>query len=201
MRILIVLALFAVAAMSEAQDTVLFRRVELPPPTTFAGLARLKGHQPSGPCTFPSVPLPVDSLSTITLGDSATLRLPPGWQTIALRPGDDAHTRTRLAVPSDNRVLIDRKRNGASGRPYLMYTTGERPEGATCSLERGQAGAIWSFYGPAPQNIIGPRRYTALGSVITPAGRWYSVTLSTSSAADQSRLASLLTEAMLVPSH
>lgn len=199
MRILFVLALFALAMECEAQD-VIIRRVELPPPTTFAGLEQLRGPVPSGPCTFPSVSLPVDSLSPIVLGDSATLRLPAGWQTIPLRPSDDVHTRTRLAAPGDNRVLIERKHNGAIGRQFLMYASGERPEGKTCSLERGLTGAIWSFYLPDPQNVAGPQRYIAFGSVITPSGFWYGLTLLTSSAADQSRLASILTEAMLLHS-
>jgi hypothetical protein len=96
--------------------------------------------------------------------------------------------------------LIERKRNGASGRSFLMYRNGEVPEGTTCSLERGQTGAIWSFYLPDPQDASGVRKYTAVGSVITPAGLWYGVMLTTSSVADQSRLASVLTELMLLPS-
>jgi hypothetical protein len=198
MRILFAVALFALAVECEAQD-VIVRRVELPPPTTFAGLQQLPGPPPSGPCTFPAVSLPVDSLSPITLGDSAKLRLPPGWQTSPLHPSDD-QTYTRLAAPGDNRVLIERKRNGASGRSFLMYRNGEVPEGTTCSLERGQTGAIWSFYLPDPQDASGVRKYTAVGSVITPAGLWYGVMLTTSSAADQIRLASVLTQVMLLPS-
>jgi hypothetical protein len=199
MRILLVLALFALAVESEAQD-VIMRRVELPPPTTFAGLQQLSGPLPSGPCAFPSVSLSVDSLNPIALGDSATLRLPPGWRARPLLPSDDEHTQTRLAAPGDNRVLIERKRNGASSRQFLMYGSGERPEGMTCSLERGQTGAIWTFYLPDPQDTTGARKYAALGSIITSAGLWYSVALWTSSSADQSRLASILTEAMLLPS-
>ena len=87
----------------------------------FEGLEQLRGPLPSGPCTFPPVSLSVDSLSPIALGDSATLRLPPGWRTSPLHPSDDEHTRTRLAAPGDNRVLIERQRNGASGHPCLMY--------------------------------------------------------------------------------
>ena len=197
MRILLVLALIALAGECEAQD-VIGRMAELPPPTTFAGLQQLRGPVPSGPCVLPSVSLEVDSLSPITLGDSATLRLPPGWQTSPLHPNEDEHSRTRLAAPGDNRVLIERKHNGASGRPYLMYGSGELPEGTTCSLERGQAGAIWTFYLPNPQDT-GVRKYNAFGSIITRGGLWYSVSLGTFSAADQSRLASILTEAMLLP--
>jgi hypothetical protein len=198
MRIVLVLALFGLAVDCEAQ--IIVRRVELPPPTTFAGLEQLRGPTPSGPCTFPPVSLSVDSLSPITLGDGATLRLPTDWRTSALRPSDDEHATTRLAAPGHNRVLIERKRNGATSRQYLMYRSGERPEGTTCSLKRGQTGAIWSLYLPDPQDTTGLLKYTALGSVITPAGFWYNVTLWTSSAADQSRLASVLTEAMLLPS-
>jgi hypothetical protein len=199
MRILFVLALFAFTIECGAQD-VIFRRVELPPPTTFAGLKQLRGPLPSGPCRFPSVSLSVDSLSPLALGDSATLRLPPGWRTSPPLPSDDERTRTRLTAPGDNRVLIERKRNGAVSRSFLMYRSGEHPEGTTCSLERGQTGAIWTFYLPDPEDTTGVRKYAALGSVITPAGLWYGVTLSTSSAEDQSRLAGILTEAMLLPS-
>lgn len=198
MRIVLALALFAFAVDCEAQE-ITFQRDVLPAPTTFAGLEQLKGPVPSGPCTLPSMSLPVDSLKAITLGDSATLMLPSGWQTIDLRPSDDEHARTRLAGPGDSRVLIERERNGASGRHFLMYGSGERPEGATCSLPRGQAGAIWTFYPPNPQDS-GIRKYTALGSIITPAGVWYSVTLATASAADQYQLASIVTDVMLLPS-
>jgi hypothetical protein len=194
----LVLALFGLAVDCEAQ--IIVRRVELPPPTTFAGLEQLRGPTPTGPCKFPFVSLSADSLSPIALGDSATLQLPRGWRTSALRPSDDEHATTRLAAPGNNRVLIERKRNGATSRQYLMYRSGERPEGTTCSLERGQTGAIWTFYLPDPQDTTGVLKYTALGSVITPAGFWYNVTLLTSSVGDQSRLVSVLTEAMLLPS-
>jgi len=198
MRIVLVLALFALAGDCEAQD-VIIQRVELPPPTTFAGLKQLRGPLPSGPCTFPSVSLSVDSLSPIALGDSAILLLPNGWRSSPL-PNDDEYTTTRLAAPGDNRVWIERKRNGAVSRQFLRYGSGEQPVGTTCSLERGQTGAIWTFYPPDPRGTSGPRKYTAMGSIIRPAGFWYEVTLSTSSATDQSQLASILTEAMLLPS-
>jgi hypothetical protein len=199
MRILLLVALVAFAVECEAQD-IQIQRLELPPPTTFAGLQQLKGPAPSGPCAFRSVTLLVDSLNTIAVGDSTTLRLPRDWKTRPLLPGDDEYTHVRLAAPDDNRVRVQRERNGAHGRSFLMYRSGERPEGATCTVERGQAGAIWSFYPPDPQDTTtGSRKYTALGAVITPAGFWYSVSLWTSSAADQSRLASILTEALLLP--
>jgi hypothetical protein len=197
MRILLVLALFALAVGCEGRQ-VLIRKVELPPPTTFAALQQLSGPVPSGPCAFPPVSLSLDSLNPIVLGDSATLRLPPGWRTIPLLPGDDEYTHTRLAPPGGSRVRIQRERNGARGRQYLMWS-GESPEGTTCTLERGQTGAIWSFYPPDPQGTIGDPNYEALGAVVTPAGFWYSVSLRTSSGAEQSRLASILTEAMLLP--
>jgi hypothetical protein len=199
MRIVLVLWLSALAVNCDAQDMVI-RRDELPSPTTFAGLKQLEGPIPSEPCTFPPVSLSVDSLRPIALGDSATLLLPMGWQLKELRPSDDEQARTRLAGPGDGRVLIERQRNGATSRPFLMYGSGERPEGKTCSLVRGQMGAIWTFYLPNPQDTTSGRKYMAMGSVITSAGFWYSVTLSTSSGADQFRLAGILTEAMLLPS-
>jgi hypothetical protein len=192
------LALFGLAVECEAQD-VIVRRVELPPPTTFAGLKQLGGPVPTGPCTFPSVSLSADSVSPIILGDSVTLRLPRDWRTSPLGPSDDEHTRTRLVTSGDNRVSIERKHNGASSRNFLMYGNGERPEGTTCWVDRGQAGAIWTFYQPNPQDTS-VRKYGAFGAIITPAGFWYSVSLWTSSVTDQSRLASILTEALLLPS-
>jgi hypothetical protein len=199
MRMVLVLALLVIAPDCEAQDIV-FRLDEQPAPTTFAGLEQLRGPAPSGPCTFPSLSLSVDSLRPVALADSASLLLPTGWQTRELNPNDDEHTRTRLAGPGDSRVLIERQHNGASSRPFLMYGIGERPEGMTCSLARGQMGAIWTLYLPNPQDTTGVRRYTALGSIINPAGFWYSVTLWTSSAAYQSQLAAVLTELLLLPS-
>jgi hypothetical protein len=198
MRNLLLVGLIAFGVESEAQD-IQIRRVDLPPPTTFAGLRQLPGPIPSGPCAFPSVALGVDSLNSIVLGDSTSLRLPPEWRTQPLLPGDDVYTHTRLATPGDNRARIEREVR-AHGRSFLMYPSGERPEGATCTVERGQAGAIWTFYAPNPHDpTTGARNYTAFGAVITPAGFWYSVSLWTYSAADQSRLASILTEAMLLP--
>lgn len=199
MRILLVLAAFALAFECEAQDVIIRLGEPLPPPTTFAGLQRLEGPRPTGPCAFPSVTLSLDSLSPIALGDSATLRLPAGWQASPLRPGDDEYTDTRIALPGGNRARIRRERNGAHGRSFLEYRLGERAEGTTCSFERGQTGAIWDLYLPDPQAPTRVLKYTAFGSVITPAGFWYSVDLSTTSATDQSRLASILTEAMLLP--
>jgi hypothetical protein len=199
MRILLLLAVVASTVEAEAQD-IQIRVHELPPPTTFAGLRQLRGPMPSGPCAFPAATLLADSLNTIAVGDSTTLRFPRDWRTRPLLPEDDEYTHVRLATPEDNRVRIQRERNGARGRSFLMYLSGERPEGATCTVDRGQAGAIWSFYPPDPQDTTtGSRKYAALGAVITPAGFWYSVSLSTLSAADQSRLASILTEAMLLP--
>ena len=199
MRILAVLAVVALAVECERQD-IRFRMAEpLPPPTTFAGLRKLMGPVPSGPCAFPSVTLSVDSLNPIALGDSATLRLPRGWQKSPLRPGDDEYTSTRLSLPDGNRALIQRERNGAHGRPWMKYPSRVDAKGSTCSLERGQTGAIWSLYLPDPQDTTVVLKYGAIGSVITPAGFWYTVNLWTTSAADQSRLASILTEAMLLP--
>ena len=191
MRILLVLALCALAVESEAQDA------EQPLPTTFAGLRQLDGPQPSGLCFFPPVTVSEDSLKAITLGDSATLRFPPGWQTSPLLPGDDEPTSTRLALPGGNRALIRRERK-AHGRPYLTYRPGELAEGVTCSIARDQAGAIWSLYPPDPHDTPGGQKYIAVGDVITPAGFWYNIFLWTASSADQFRLAGVLTQAMLL---
>lgn len=195
MRILLVLALSALALECERVDFVMQKS---PPPKTFAGLRNLPGPPPSGTCAFPSVTLSVDSLKPIVLGDSATLRFPPGWQMSPPRRGDDKYTDTRLALPGDNRVQIQRERDGR-GRSYMKYASGVDAQGTTCSLDRGQTGAIWSLYLPDPQDTTRALKYVAFGSVMTPAGLWYRVFLSTTSAADQSRLASILTEAMLLP--
>lgn len=197
MRILFVVAVLALAVECEAQDIRIRMADPLPPPTTFAGLQQLHGVRPSGPCAFPSVTVPADSLSSIVLGDSATLRLPAGWQTSSPGPGDHEDTDTRIAIPGGSRVRIRRERNGAHGRSFLEYRLGERVDETTCSVERGQIGAIWSRYVPHPDTTR-VLRYPAFGDVITPAGSWYSMTLWTTSDADRSRLASILTEAMLL---
>jgi len=198
MRILLVVALSVLAVECEAQDIRIRLPEPLPPPTTFAGLKNLQGTQPSGPCAFPSVTLSADSLSPIVLGDSATLRLPRGWQKSPPRPGDHEDTDTQLALPGGSRARIRRERNGAQGRTFLEYRLGEHPAETTCSLDRGQTGAIWSLYvaDPDTTRIL---RYPAFGDFITPAGFWYNVTLWTPSDADRSRLASILSEAMLLP--
>jgi len=141
----------------------------------------------------------VDSLNPIALGDSATLRLPRSWQKSPLRLADDGYTSTRLSLPDGNRALIQRERNGARGRPWMKYPSGVDAQGTTCSLERGQTGAIWSLYLPDPQDSTVVLKYGAIGSVMTPAGFWYTVNLWATSGETQSRLASVLTEAMLLP--
>lgn len=192
----LVLALSALAFDCKAQDVAIPR--EDLPPTTFTGLRQLKGPQPTELCFFPSISMSVDSLKTIALSDSAILRFPADWQKSPLLPGDDEHTHTRLALPGGNRILIQRQRRVAHGRPYLMYRPDELAEGTTCSIARDQAGAIWSFYQPDPADTTGALKYTALGDVITPAGFWYTVLIWTTSAAEQFRLADILTQAMLL---
>jgi hypothetical protein len=198
MRILFVLAVLALAVECEAQDVRIRMAEPLPPPTTFAGLQQLQGARPSGPCAFPSVTLSADSLSSIVLGDSATLRLPRGWQKNPPRPGDHEDTDTQLALPGGSRARIRRELNGAHGRSFLEYRLGEHPAETTCSLDRGQTGAIWSLYVPHPDTTRA-LRYPAFGDFITPAGFWYNVTLWTTSDADRSRFASIISEAMLLP--
>jgi len=195
MRILLVLALSAAGLECERPDVVF---VQSPPPKTFAALRQLVGPLPSGSCVLPPIDLSVDSLKPVPLRDSATLRLPRGWRTSPIRPHDDEHADTRLSLPGGSVALIHRERNGARGRAYLMYRPSVLAQGTTCTIERGQTGAIWSLYSPDPQDTSRLLKYNALGDVITPAGAWYAVSLRTPSAEDQSRLASILTEAMLL---
>jgi hypothetical protein len=198
MRILLMLAMLALAVECEAQDIRIRMADPLPPPTTFAGLQELHGTRPTGPCAFPAVTLSADSVSPIALAESATVRVPRGWQTSAFRTGDHEDTDTQLALPGGNRARIRRERNGAHGRSFLEYRLGEHPEETTCSVEHGQTGAIWSLYAPHPDTTR-DLRYPAFGDVITPAGSWYSVTLWATSDAERSRLVNILTEAMLLP--
>ena len=195
MRILFVLALSALPLACERVD---FKMDPSPPPTTFAGLQKLPGPPPSGPCALPSVTLLVDSLKPIVLGDSATMRFPSLWKISKPVPGDDKYTDVRLALPGGNRVQIQRERDGR-GRSWMKYPSKVDAKGTTCSLDRGKTGAIWSLYLPDPQDTTRALKYVAFGSVMTPTGRWYRVFLSTTSAADQARFASILTEAMLLP--
>jgi hypothetical protein len=102
-------------------------------------------------------------------------------------------------VPGGGRVSIRRLRNGARGRLFLANLKGEALVGSTCKVERGSAGAIWTFYAPNPQQPGNPWPFAAFGDVITPAGSWYSLTVSTPAAADRSRVARIVTEALLRP--
>jgi len=194
----ILFAVVTIVGRGEAQE-ILIRRAVSPPPVTYQGLLKLKGTAPSGPCRFNPASLPADSLMPVALGDSATLRLPSGWRIRAPMQGDDAYTHLRLDVEDAGRVRIERERYGGRGRHSLMYKNGERPEGTTCAVDRGQPGAIWTFYLPDPADAGYRFPYIAMGALMTPAGRWYNLSLQTTTAAEQSRLAGMLTELMLLP--
>lgn len=195
---LLLLAVVSMVGRGEAQE-ILIRRAVSPPPVTYHELLKLKGTAPSGPCRFNPGSDPSDSLIPVALGDTAMLRLPSAWRIRAPMQGDDEYTHLRLDVANAGSVRIERERNGARGRHFLMYKNGERPEGTTCAVDRGQAGAIWTFYLPDPADAGHRFPYIAMGAFITPAGRWYSLSLQTTTVVEQSHLAGMLTESMLLP--
>ena len=168
-----------------------------PLPTTFAGLQLLPGPSPSGPCEVSSPPPDTVAVTSISLPDTSHLLLVAGWQQQPLVEGDQGHTEARLAGPADARISISRMRNGAQGRHFLIYRSGVLPEGRACWVRGGSAGAIWASYEPDPGVPDDPRPFLAFGELITPAGRWYRLTVSSRTAQDRDRAASTITALFL----
>ena len=137
------------------------------------------------------------AVTSIALPDTSHLLLVAGWQEQPLLDGDQGHTEARLAGPADARISISRKRNGAQGRHFLIYRSGVVPEGRVCWVQEGSAGAIWASYEPDPGVPDALRPFVGFGELMTPAGRWYSVTVSARTAQDRDRAASTITALFL----
>lgn len=174
MRVLPVLTCLLAPIHASAQ--VLIRRVVTPPPTTFAALTGLQGFGPSPACRWEIPALNASQLRPIALPDSTSVRVSDGWQRLEPVTGEDPGA-TRLVAPDSSRVRILRERNGSTGKSYPMYRNNTIPTGETCSIEQGQAGIVWTFYEPDPDNSL-PRPYFAYGEVMTPAGKWYRLMVS-----------------------
>ena len=182
---------------SSAQDMQI-RIKESPPPTTFAGLLKIPRAAPAPACNFSALPLDTSALATVSLADSALMRLPRSWQRAAFVDGDDPSADTRFIVSDQGRIHLRRLRNGASSRGFMTYLSGEQPTGTTCMIDRGATGVLWTFYPPDPARPNSPRPYLAFGDVITPSGAWYGLIISTATAAQQPVLANLLSEITLL---
>jgi hypothetical protein len=198
LRILLGLGLLLVPATGTGQE-ILIRRVVTPPPTTFAGLLKAPGGAPAARCEFPAVTIDTASLITLPFRDTASLRLPPGWSELPLYEGQDTFSQTRLIGPDSSRALFRRHRNGSQGRSFPMYRNGEKPVGVTCMVERGVAGAIWSFYPPDPDAPASPRPFRGYGDFITSDGRWYAVMVSGATPEQRLLAASTITAVALLP--
>lgn len=177
-------------------------------PVIFADLWMLTGPKPNGPCNLPEATDYTKPWLSATLADGTTLLLPPEWRKVgvdsAQNPSHPAfgdsyqsQPRTRFEAPPSNRINIIRERY-ARGRSYLMYDPDAPWVGRTCKVDRGRAGAIWTFYEKNAKNVDDPRPFKALGDIIGKSGAWFSVIVSTRSDKERATLASLVTDATLL---
>jgi hypothetical protein len=192
---LILICVFSPACL--AQD-VLVRPVIKPAPVSLAELKTLPGHVPSVSCDFETLPLDSTKLSRITLKDSATLMLAKGWNRLPAHESDVGFDVTRIAPLGKARARIQRERNGAKGRAFLMYRSGDTPEGYTCFVQRGEVGAIWTFYDPDPGENESPLRFGVFGDVMTPARRWYRVSAFSATPDEREYVAKMFTELLML---
>jgi hypothetical protein len=195
-RCLLVPVLLGAVPVCQAQQ-ILIRRQVLPPPTTFVGLKQLRGPEPTGPCHLPAATLSPDSVTSIALSDSSTLHFPQGWREVSGFSVDSEVGRTVVAGPGESRVRILRERNGAVGRHYQGDEHGDPRPGVTCEVDRGDVGAIWTFYAPDSVQVTWPRPYLAFGEIITPRGSRYTLTLSAHTSDERAQMVAIVTEAGL----
>ena len=194
-QIVLIAVLFGIGTYlyEKAQTEILFRPAgPLAMPVIFADLWLLTGPKPNGPCNLPEITAYPKPWRSATLVDGTTLLLPPEWR----RLGVDS-ARTRFEAPPSNRINIMRERY-AHGRSYLMYDPDTPWAGRTCKVDRGRAGAIWTFYEKDAQKLDDPRPFKALGDIIGKSGAWFSVIVSTPSNEERTRLVSLVTDATLL---
>jgi hypothetical protein len=192
------LMLLVALSSSAAAQEILIRSVVRPPPVTLEGLKLLQGTPPTGPCSLPSPQPALVPAQHVELPDTSRLELAAGWRQRPLVEVNQGLIDVRLEAPDGAAVHLLRKRNGAHGRTFWVYRNGENAKGTTCTVQADSVGAIWNLYEPdpsAPPSIR--RRYGAFGEVVTPAGRWYGVTVWSTSISDRDRAASTITALLL----
>ena len=160
-----------------AQD-VQFRFEVKPPPGTLSELKALPGPAPDHPCRFAPIGPDSSRPTPVTLPDTTLLFLPQGWQPLPAPESDPGLDVTRVTTPDGSRMSIAVGRNGARGRSSLSYGPGEElPRGESCTVENGDLGAIWTFYGPSAAVADRPLPFTGLADFIAPGPRWYRVSI------------------------
>ncbi len=192
MRIFPLLLTLALPHACLAQEIVV-RRVVRPAPINLAELQSLPGPTPHGPCSLAPVNLDSTSLGPVLLGDSTTLLMPRNWERLPAQELDLVLEAMRLALPDGGRVRISRQRNGASGRGFTIYRSGETPEGRACTFVAGDVGAIWTFYAPDPDARDQSHPFFALADLITPERKWYRVSSSSRTSEERDFTARVIT--------
>ncbi|HEY0670940.1 MAG TPA: hypothetical protein VGD27_01675 [Longimicrobiales bacterium] len=129
----------------------------------------------------------------LILADSAALNLPVGWQRLPPHELDAGSDAVRIAASDASWIRIERERNGARGRSYPMYRSGELPTGDSCVLSHNDGGAIWSFYEPDPDVHDHPFPFMAFADFLTPARRWYRVIAHSKTAEQRAHTARVVT--------
>lgn len=193
------LAVLWVAGASTATAQVQIRQVHREPPTTLEALHALPGPVPTAPCDLPAPHTFPVARTRVPLPDSTTLPIPADWRVRPRHPDEIGFVDRRFETADEARIGLERQRNGAVGRGYLVYRSGAAPQGAVCSLRRDPAGAIWSLYPPDPDDADEERRFLAFGDVVTPDGRWYSLRVSARDVATRDRAAGAISALLLEP--
>ena len=192
MRILIV-ALACLSPANVAAQDIMIRRVVKPPPVNLSELIAVPGPAPQGICPFEPANLETSDSARLMLGDTAALDLPMGWQRRPPHELDAGFDAVRLGAPDGSRIRIERERNGARGRSFTMYRSGEVPTGESCVLDLGEVGAIWTFYEPDPGVDDNPLPFLAFADILTPARRWYRISINSESAEQRLQTARVVT--------
>jgi hypothetical protein len=182
---------------SIAQEVRLSPEVK-PPPVTLSELKALPGPTPDHPCPFAPVDPDSSKPTPITLADTTLLFLPQGWQLLPQPESDPESDETRVRTPDGSRIHIALERNGAKGRSFLSYGPGKAlPRGESCTLDSGDLGAIWTFYGPDPAALDGLLPFVAFADLMAPGPRWYRVTISSKTTQERELVARRITNLLL----
>ncbi len=193
------------AARTPARPPLLIRRAPAPTQTTIPDLiAMYRTPEPSleiPDCTLPDAAAAAPAADWATLqgpDDGFIVRLPRDWRVRAPRDSSLGRPETVLEDSAGTRIRVQRVVT-ASGRSSLnRFGPGDRrpvelPHTGPCREGSGPAGSLWTFYAP-DSTLAGPQgiRYTALGDVITAAGRRYFVTIGASSAGARDRMVRII---------
>lgn len=195
-------------AAPATQPRILMRRGAVTPPSTLDSLMALFRHyEPTlefPECQLPDVAPEADWIGFAGPDGELRIRLPPAWRA---GPPDSTFLgdpETVLEDSASSRIRISRLVN-ASGRitlnaPQAFGRPTEFPHTGPCRVGTGPEGSIWTFYGPVPSGPSGsPPRYIAQGTLITAAGREYTISVGARAAEARDRVVRMVADAAKGP--